>query len=103
MKAPHPVPPLLSAWLRERDQAALVDSGMHPLVIFMIAARLAGPAGLPIPVLEDWSQTVRSERLMLGQSVPRLLLQLRQAGLADDAIYAALGLDESLGGPAFRG
>lgn len=96
MKAPNPVPPLLSAWLRERDQAALVDSGLHPLVICMIAANMAGPTGLPVPVLEDWAFIARWERLMRAQSVPRLLSQLRQAGMADDAIYAALGLDASL-------
>lgn len=96
MKAPNPVPPLLSAWLHERDQAALVDSGQHPLAIFMIAANMAGPTGLPVPVLEDWASTVRWECLMRAQSVPRLLSQLRQSGIADDAIDAALGLDASL-------
>lgn len=96
MKAPHPVPPLITAWLRNRDQTDLVDSGMHTLSIFLIASNMAGPDGLPAPVLEEWAYMVRVERLMRAQCVPRLLTQLRQAGFADTAINDAIGLDPSL-------
>ena len=96
MKAPHPVPPLITAWLRERDQATLVDSGMHTLSIFLIASNRAVPGGLPVPVLEEWAFMVRVERLMRAQCVPRLLAQLRQAGLTDAATCEAIGLDASL-------
>lgn len=66
------------------------------MAIFMIASNMAGPGGLPVPVLEEWAFMVRIERLMRAQCVPRLLAQLRQAGLTDAAIYDAIGLDASL-------
>lgn len=96
MKAPHPVPPLLTAWLKGRNQSALVDSGMSPLAIFLIASNMAGQDGLPVAVLEEWAQTVRFERLLRAQCVPRLLSQMRNAGIAENAIYEAIGLDASL-------